>query len=273
MPVVGNTHDLQNRRSEIGTWFLDAAAKVNPRILQGHTSQGFYVMGADGKAYGFNNNRSVERVLAFMQKGLDGFRSDPPFNVEIRSQSNPHPRPPEGATVLRLYSRITPLPEGCPDSNANLQRDHFWILREEVGQIAAERIPASLINRLCRFALVDAVRGEPDFWKPEEVLAKEFSIRRLSPGEAALSGKFSMRTANGARGIEGKLTARLIINGADISSFTGYAETTAWGNGTYTPGAPEGKFPLKFAFILAPESADTVAPQAAMYGREYLNPR
>ena len=39
VPVTGNTHDLQNRRSELGTWFMQTVAKVNSRVENGQTSR------------------------------------------------------------------------------------------------------------------------------------------------------------------------------------------------------------------------------------------
>lgn len=243
---------------------MKMAGKANPRIDQGVTAQGFYVMAADGTTYGFNNNRSVERVLGFAANGLAAYRKAPPARVEIPQPKDVQPKPPEGTTVLRVYSRISPVPKGCDGSNENVQRDHLWILPGELGSSASE----NLAKRLCRFVFVDAIRGEPDFWRPAEI--KTCTLRVVAPGR--LTGEFAMATADGRRGLEGKFEASFSLLGGKLSTFKGYAEGTAWGSGTYTPGAPEGKFPIKFAFLVAPKTPDTVAPQAAMIGREYLKP-
>ncbi len=272
VPFVGNTHDLQNRKSDTGAWFLRAAVQVSPRIAQGKTSQGRYVFGADGTAYAFNNNRSVERFLAFADHGLAGFRANPPRAVALPPPVNIQPAPPQGTSILRVYSRIRPAPAGCDPGNENLQRDHYWILPSEIESLSNGSVPESLALRLCRFALVDAVRGEPDFWKPGELVRRSFRIERPASGRMRLLGSFSMATADRRRGLEGGLEAELRIIGDRLAAFRGYAEGTAWGEGTYTPGAPPGKFPIKFAFVLAPRDGATVAPQAAMYGREYLYP-
>jgi hypothetical protein len=266
VPFAGNTHDLQNRQGEVQRWFMETVGKVNPRVGQGITTQGFYVIGADGSAYAFNNNRSVERVLNFMDRGMAGFRSNPPKAAAIPEPKEVVIRPPEGTSVIRIYSRIKPCPSGCDPGNENLQRDHFWVLPEEVRALAGGIVSVSLKIRLCRFALVDAVRGEPDFWTLGEVRIGAFSIKN----GRTLTGSFKMSTADGKRGLEGTLEAELRVEGARIAAFKGFAETTAWGQGTWTPGAPEGKFPLKFAFVLAPNGIDAVAPQAAMFGKEYL---
>lgn len=249
---------------------MKTAVKVNRRIDQGLTSQGFYVAGADGSAYAYNNNRSVERVLSFMQRGMDGFRARPPAQTEVPVPADIQPKPPAGTTVLRMYSRIKPAPPGCDSTNENIQRDHFWVLPSEVSSLISGVFPDPLALRLCRFAFVDAIRGEPDFWRPEEIRTSSFLVEKGKNGEWMLSGKFSMATSDNRRGLEGAFEGVLKASGGTVSSFKGYAEGTAWGQGTYTPGAPEGKFPIKFAFVLAPNAIDTVAPQAAMFGREYL---
>ncbi len=270
VPVAGNTHDLQNRQSELGKWYMSTVAKINARVDTGHTSQGFYVVAADGTAFGFNNNRSIERVLGFMADGLKKFKASPPTEVPIEVLSYAPVGPPAGASIVRVYSRILPVPEGCAESNENLQRDHLWILPDEAKSLASGEVPESLQMRLCRFTFVDAVRGEPDFWQTGHVKEKSFTVKRVGSGHV-LTGSFSM--ASGKQSLIGALESELTIVGNKVTAFKGFASTTARGSGTYTQGAPEGEFALKFAFVLAPRAIDTVAPQAAMYGREYLTGR
>lgn len=249
---------------------MQTVGKVNPRGDQGQTTQGFYVIGADGSAYVFNNNRSVDRVLDFMRRGLEEFQTKPPARDVIQPSQNVLVTPPSGTTVLRVYSRIKPAPAGSDPANENLQRDHFWILPEEISEFAKLNVPESFAMRLCRFALVDAIRGEPDFWRPEEIRSKKFEVDKNPKGGFSLKGSYSMQTADGKRGLEGTLEVEFNIADNKTTAYKAFADCTAWGQGTYTPGAPAGKFPLKFAFMLAPAAKDTVAPQAAMFGREYL---
>lgn len=263
--MVGNTHDLQNHKSEIGSWFKQTAAKVNPRNLDTETSQGFYVVAADGSAYVFNNNRSVERVLGTLDKGLAGFKTTPPSAVEVPTEKQWTPEPPPGTTVLRVYSRIKPLPLGCDTSNENVQRDHFWLLAEELAALRHGQVLESLRLRLCRFGFVDAIRGEPEFWQISEIRSAEFSAKVVG-NKVTLSGSFEMESGDSRRGIVGNL----ILEIGRENQVRGYAEATAWGASRYTPNPPQGKFPLKFAFVLAPKAPDTVAPQASMIGPEYL---
>lgn len=271
MPLVGNTHELQTQRHETGRWFVSTAGAINPRVKDGATSQGFYVIGADGKGYVFNNNRSVERVLGVLGEGLRQFRKNPPAKVDVADAVDPRPTPPPGTTVLRLYSRIRPVPLGADTSNENLQRDHLWILPDEASSLVELRMPDALARRMCRYALVDAIRGEPDFWKPDEVKVASFKLAKTRSG-VKLAGVYAMATRDGKRGLEGAIEAEIDFDGVRIRRFEGLAKATAWGAGTYTPNPPAGKFPMVFAFIVAADAIDTVAPQAAMYGGEYLKP-
>ncbi len=260
--MVGNTHEIQNGRNPVRDWFIPVATKVKPDIANGNTSQGKYVVAADGTAYGFNNNRSVERVLQLMDRSLAQFRSNPPRTIEIPEtlmNASFAPEPPKGSMILRSYTRIKPAPLGCDSANENVALDHFWVLPEELSELANGRMPDSLRLRFFRFALVDNVRGEPDHWRLNEIKIGDFVNK--APGK--WEGQFSLVTANGLRGYEGLLTLQVSKN-----EIKGYADGQAWGQSTYTPNPPPGKFPLKVALITW--KGQTIAPQAALFGREYL---
>jgi hypothetical protein len=242
---------------------MQTVSAINPRVKEGNTSQGFYVVAADGTAYGFNNNRSIERVLSFMADGLKKHKTTPSGDVLIEQLAYAPLSPPLEASVLRVYSRILPTPEGCNDSNKNLQRDHFWVLAKEARALATGTVPETLQLRLCRFAFVDAVRGEPDFWSTAHIKSRSFTVKG-----GILTGEFEMGSPR--QTMLGKFEAEFTVANGKVTAFKGYADCTASGSGQWTPGAPEGKFPLKFAFMLAPPTKDTVAPQAALFGREYL---
>jgi hypothetical protein len=233
------------------------------------------VVAADGTAYGFNNNRSLERVHQLLDKSLAQFRANPPAKVDIPSallDAKFAVTPPDGSSVLRLFTRIKPAPLGCDSANENVARDHLWVLPDEIGALAKGEIPNALRLRLARFALVDNVRGEPDHWRVDEVIKAEFKLKVLSATKFAIAGDFAMQTKDGKRGYEGKWEGELAIDkGGRLTSFKAYAEGQAWGRSTYTPDPPPGKFPLVVAFVLSgDEMARTVSPQAVFYGREYL---
>ncbi len=264
--MVGNTHQLQNRSSEIGRWFMKAAKSINSRAVEGETCQGFYVLGANGRAYEFGNSRSVPRMLSLLASGLDEYWIDPPGYVEVSDLESFDVEPPEGTTVLRTYSRITPLPPGAHSSNGNLQRDHFWLLGSEVSALVDGSVPDSLQLRLCKYAFVDAVRGEPVFWRGSDIVSRSFSVDRKSDGTLSLRGAFEMY--RDGHGFAGSFRSELVVEKGVVTSFLGVAAGLATGNGIFTPNAPEGSFPLKIGFVLAPEGS--VAPQATYLGRTYL---
>jgi hypothetical protein len=280
IPAVGNTHELQNQRFSSSKWFMGMASAINPRVNNGVTAQGFYVAGADGKGYAFNNNRSVDRVMSFMQTGMAKFKQDPPKTVEIASadvEAKFARGPDPSVSVLQVYSRIKPLPEVCDELNKGIGRDFLWVYPEEVKAIReTSKMPDTLAKRLVRFHLIDNVRGEPDMWKPGEVKSATFSLKALGKGGYSLNGSFGTATANNGRGVEGILEGELTLDPKEdrIVGFKAYAQTKAWGAGTYTPNPPPGKFGLVFAIVTAtaPYAKDT-PPAAALYGdREYRRP-
>lgn len=273
VPYAGNTHGLQWRKSDESNWFMNTVRKVNLRGERNETTQGFYVVDAGGGAYGWNNNRDVDRVLGFLKSGLTQYRS-----VAVKSTATIEPKddsipdPPVGTTVLRVYQRIMPVPKGADPANENVQRDHFWLLASEAEGLAKGEVPESLSLRLCRFVFNDAIRGEPDMWLPQEISERSFKATRKGD-LVVLEGVFAMATSNRGRGLKGTLTAEVRMSGDKVVGFKGVADTTAWGRSTYTPNPPDGEFPLKFAFIVAPKTPDTVAPQASNHGASYLTGR
>jgi len=252
---------------------MNTVRKVNLRGERGETTQGFYVVDAGGAAYGWNNNRDVDRVLAFLKNGLSQYRSIPNKQfAEISQKDDGIPDPPAGTTVLRVYQRIVPVPKGADPANENVQRDHFWLLASESAALAKGEVADTLSLRICRFVLNDAVRGEPDMWGLEEIQQRSFRASRKG-NTVRLEGTFAMATAGNRRGLRGKMEAEVQFAGDRIVGFRGVADTTAWGRSTYTPNPPPGEFPLKFAFVIAPITKDTIAPQATFFGASYLTGR
>src|SRR5262249_37859070 len=123
-------------------------------------------------------------------------------------------------------------------------------------------------------------RGTPDMWSPNEVRRQDFQARVVRQAgrvrTLALRGEFAMRgtrrSAVGAReraeqGHTGVLEAEIDV---DVSAprllrFRALSEGDAWGEGTYTPYPPPGRFRLLIAMVEASptdETARTVPPEA-----------
>ena len=274
---MGNTHEIQNGRNPVRDWFLPIATKVKPDIAKGQTAQGRYVFAADGTAYGFNNNRSVERVHQLMDKSLTMFRANPPAKVGVSKEellAKFVPESPAGTAVVRLFTRIRPAPLGSDSSNENVARDHLWILPAEAAELSKGNISDSLKLRILRFALVDNVRGEPDHWRVQEIKRADFKAEK-KPGQLEIRCNFRMETGDSKRGFEGALEAAADFDSAgQMTKFLAYAEGQAWGRSTYTPNEPKGRSPLAVGFrLVEDETAKAVAPQAVFHGREYLTGR
>lgn len=200
---------------------------------------------------------------------MEKFSVEPRAAIDLRSLVKPPSgrKWPEGGSVVRSFTRVRPIPEGCDPMNENVARDHLWILAEESASLALHKFPESLATRMCRFSLVDNVRGEPDHWKSHEVEMSEF----WPSGEGEFTGIFSMHTKDGARGLQGMVTVEVGHKEGKLSKFVAYASAAAWGRSTYTPGEPPGRFPLAFGFILVDdEISRIVPPQAVVHGSEYL---
>jgi hypothetical protein len=279
MNVVSHTndHDLREQLKQHGD--------------EGNTAQGLYIVGADGKLYGWINNHHVDVVHKFLEKGLVSFRTDPSASVQItESQINEKfsNAPAPTTSVVRIFSRIRPVPSGSDELNNGVGRDHLWILENEVQQIGESShddgrpfaLPSRLVARLVRYHLIDNVRGEPDMWKGNEVKQSNFSARYLGSNSSGktyeLHGEFSQTKNDNKRGSKGTLYGRFEIakEQTKMTNFRAYAQMTAWGESRFTPGAPIGQFPMEIAMIEANDDVSKVVPPQAMYDWPdyYLNP-
>ena len=216
------------------------------------------------------------------------------------TELGPEARVPADAAVLRVFSRIDPLPEETPAKSLNrgVGRDHLWVLKRELDEIVASlrradeaEAPSALSRRIVRFHLIDNVRGEPDLWLSENVKRRSFRVARVAETPetltVALTGSYAMLMPPGVRvegwrsapemGLEGTLGGLLAIDkGRGSLRFARvFATAKAWGQSTFTRGAPKGKFPIKFAMVLADDPLSRqIAPQGLMgVGSEaYLDP-
>ncbi|MBI3725434.1 hypothetical protein HY251_16010 [bacterium] len=306
MPLAANTRELQHREKtdELGRFFWKVADAGHWKQQEGNTTQGLYAFSAAGDFYGSLNDRDVGELLALLEKARKAFAKAPPRKLELARPSGPSADvlPPERAAVVRVHARILPLPAGCAPINKGVGRDHLWVLEEEVAAIAkglstgeACDLPKTLVARIARWHLLDDVRGEPDRWRAGEVRRAELRATRVTSKEglaARVSGAFSMLAAAGKksedgralgeRGYEGTIEGELAVSPspARLATFRLLARGKAWGESTYTPSPPAGKFPLSVAFVLLSSGKKgekappfVVSPQGLDDGREtYLAP-
>lgn len=264
----------QRRQKDTEGDFYRKIAGQGPRNNFKGTTQGLYLATASGKLLGYNNNRGGDRIRRMMKKALEGFEA-PAAGVIKRSKVDAryNPKPPEGGMVVRVQSKVLGGYEKTEDRwrkifQDTLSRDNLWVTKEEQDALAAGKVPLALQKRIARYHLVDNTRGEPPMWKADEIRSIEFSLK-----DGRLSGSVHLETASGKRGYKVSLRGHVEKKNGKITRFDLVALGEFWGEGTYTRGAPKGKFPLGASFTLADGSdiADGVPPQGSRgWVRGYL---
>lgn len=256
----------QRRQQDAEGEFYRQIAGQGPRNNFNGTTQGLYVGTADGKFLGFNNNRGPDRVKRMMLEALEQFE---PAKVEELEAGKPDPRfartPPEGGLVIRVTSKVLGGYAETDDEwkklfQAAMGRDHLWVRKDEHQAIVKGELPDSLARRIARFHLIDNTRGEPPMWEEDEIRSLELSLN-----DGKLSGRVHLETKDGSRGFEADLLGVVETKDGRVTRFDMVAKGDFWGAGTFTGGAPEGKFPFGVAFTLTDESDEfaKVPPQGA----------
>jgi hypothetical protein len=295
VPVTGDTHELQDRPSPASKWFMRLVNQTRPGKDPNTTTQGFYTAPSDGTGYGWVNTHDPARLHAFLDAALEKFGEEAPpsaarTDTDDAAATAPFAKTPDPTTsVIRVFSRIRPLPEGAHVLNTSVGRDHLWIYADEIRQMLAASaedretpfpLRPSLTARLTRFHLIDNVRGEPDMWEADRVKEADFVLRRVADSATtrtfALTGTFAQELPGGERGqhgtIEGEFTADK--ESATITHFRAYSEGEAWGRSTYTQHAPPGRFPLVIAMVETNDAVSRIVPpQALAWWVNYRDPR
>ena len=256
--------------------FYRKIAGQGPRRDFKKTTQGLYLATASGKLLGFNNNRGGDRIKALMKKALEQFQAPTATVIEPgQVDSRYNARLPEGGMVVRVQAKILGGYEPTTDNwrkiyQDSLSRDNLWVTRAEYEALVSGQLLPGLQRRIARFHLIDNTRGEPQMWKAEEITALDLSLDK-----GLLSGTVHLETASGNRGYQANLLGHIEHKNGKITRFDLVAHGQFWGECTYTPGAPKGKFPLAVSFTLADGSdvADGVPPKGSRgWVRGYLQP-
>lgn len=277
VPVaIDQAYTRRQKDAEGDFWRKIALQGPNHDFVNG-TTQGLYACGPDGKLFAFGNNATADRALALMKKalqdyvpasvpGIDPGVRDPKWNFGC----------PQGGLIVNVYSKV--LAGYPPTDNAftrmfqtSLGRDHLWIRKDEHEALVRGEVGEDLRMRLARFHLVDNTRGEPNMWKRSEVKRMELKV-----DGGQISGSVQVETPSGDRGYQAELLGFVESKEGRVTRFDLVAKGEAWGEGTFTKGAPKGRFPLAISFRLPQEAdeADRVPPQAARgWVDGYLRPR
>jgi hypothetical protein len=210
-------------------------------------------------------------------------------------------RPPAGGLIVNVYTRAldrNPDGEYC-DADCRLgggdeaARDHLWLTETEWRSLLSpsakpgDRIPVPepIAERILRFHLVDNTRGEPPFWRREEIRSRELTLT-VDQHTAAqitlrLAGSVLLATAEdpkqASRGFDARITGQIRYNPTTqvIDRFDLVAVGEHWGEGPFTRGARPGRTPLGVAFEMASgqSAANHVPPQGAREIRDYFGRR
>lgn len=261
----------QRRQQDTEGDFYRKLTSQSPRNDPNSTTQGFYIATAGGDLLLYNNNRDPEKVLRLIKQKLREFQSRPAASVEVApiEAAKTDPRynvePPEGGLVIRVHAKILDGYEPTADrwrsifQNA-ISRDNLWVSRSEHLALIRGEVPTSLQQRVARFHLVDNTRGEPPMWKPSEIRGVSMTL-----ADGDLAGTAEMVTDLGNRGYKAQLKGKIEVKDGRVVRFDMVCLGQFWGEGTYTRGAPQGKFPLAVTFTLADgtDIADRVPPQGS----------
>lgn len=267
-------------------WYLSRQEDADGKYLRQisphpEVRQGLYIAAASGTPLAYDHfHPSSERFLRLLATGKEKWDASGARADNAVSPSAKDPRfdrtVPKGCLVMDTFTRIPQNPEGDWTPNRATGRDHAWLFAEEwrpLTETPRPALPPALAMRLCRFHLVDNVRGEPDFWARGDVREHLFgvSVVRATPQEQVFRvvGMARMKMDNGRRGYDARVQGELRFDRvADrFTRFDLLAWGEAWGEGTYTRGAPAGRFPLMVAFTLASpkDPAYTVPPQGSRF--------
>ncbi len=256
----------QRRQQDTEGEFYRKIAGQGPRNDFRGTTQGLYIATASGKLLSYTNNRGADRIKRLVQEALDA----PPAGevAAITEQTRDvryNPRPPEGGLVVRVQAKVLGGYEETTDRwrrifQTAISRDNLWISKEEHQALVDGDVPASLQKRVARFHLVDNTRGEPPMWREQEI--RDLSMDIV---DGKLRGTVQLKTSDGRRGYQAKLLGNVKVENKKVVALDIVALGDFWGEGRYTGGAPEGKFPLAISFTLADGThvADEIPPQGS----------
>ncbi len=296
IPLAMNDWYLRRQQDEAGEFFRRIADQ-GPRKGQGGTTrQGRYAFTASGILLGYNNNRSVERILTMLREALAewGTLSDAERRPKLPATTGETDKrfvrtAPQGGAIVKVHTRILEkkgdLLQRCSAADATTGGgtrgvgaaiDHLWIKPEEYAALLPtdERpvaLPAEMVFRIARWHLTDNTRGEPPFWDLPDVREAAITLAKQPDGTVRMSGTFHMETPDGTRGFRGRLVGTLQGTRSALTKWEAVVLGDHWGAGPYTPGARPGKSPLGFAFSLVakPTPADLLPPQAAHWSDGY----
>ena len=269
---VGIAHNGAGRRKDAEG---DFARKI---IGKGGTLQGLHVINTAGDLVGYVYDFRPQSVTAMLEKALKKFKPVDAPAIDFKEKDQRFTMPQDGLvvfTIAKVLAGHDPVKaaKGTIQHDmetawkTSLGREHLWIRKDEVQALIQGELPESLKKRIVRYHLVDNTRGTPTGWTETEIKKLQMKL-----SEGRLTGSVLLETKDGTRGYQADLLGFVQAKDGVVTRFDIVARGQFWGHGTYTPGAPKGRFPLAISFTLG-ESCDPsyqLVPDAVRCYADYL---
>jgi hypothetical protein len=269
---VGIAHNGAGRRKDAEG---DFARKL---IGKGGTLQGLHVINTAGDLIGYVYDFRPQSVLTMLDRALKKFEPVEAPAIDFTKKDTRYVLP-AGGVVVATTTRVLgghEAPRSKPGTinhdmekawKESLGREHLWLRADEVADLGRGKLPDSVTKRIVRYHLVDNTRGTPTGWAEAEVKKLELTLT-----DGRLAGKVHLETKKGDRGYEAALLGFVQVKEGKLTRFDLVARGQFWGQGTYTPGAPPGRFPLAVAFTLADvnDPLTRLVPDAVRCYADYL---
>lgn len=269
---VGIAHNGAGRRKDAEG---DFARKI---IGAGGTLQGLHVINTRGDLVGYVYDFRPESVLAMLDRALKKYEHFDAPEIDFTARDGRFTMPADGLVVVTT-AKVLAGHDPVKAAKGTLQydmesawknsmgREHLWVRKDEVQALLSGELPQSLQKRIVRYHLVDNTRGTPTGWTESEIKSMQMQLQG-----GRLDGRVHLETKDGSRGYAAELLGFVDIKDGKVSRFDVIARGEFWGHGTYTPGAPKGRFPLAISFTLA-EASDPLyqlVPDAVRCYADYL---
>jgi len=297
----------QRRRQDAEGEFFRKVADQSPRKGEGgSTRQGIYCLTADGKLLSYKNaGQNAEATLDSIKQALREWKKLPaarrkPGAVkvedELETDEQFHRTMPKGAQVFEVFTRLLQkTDDGYKQAECKIGkgdqpgRDHFWLTKEELADLAdpnakpgsTKKLSKFVERRIARFHLLDDTRGEPPMWEEKEVRKVDVTMhcKKVDAKQIvwSIEGEALIHTDSDQRGCKVALGGEWTVDrfkkrvvAGDLVAFGEH-----WGESPLTRGAPPGKTPIGIVFTLPKDekTAEQVPPQFARHLRYYLEQR
>jgi hypothetical protein len=269
---VGIAHNGAGRRKDAEG---DFARKI---IGKGGTLQGLHVINTSGELVGHVYDFRPQSVLAMLEKSLKKFTPVDSPAIDFTKKDKRFVMPENGLVVVttaKVLGGHDPVKAAKGTIRYDMEnawktsmgREHLWLRADEAQALIKGELPESVTKRIVRYHLVDNTRGTPTGWIESDIRKVEMTL-----ADGRLQGRVHLESKDGRRGYQAELLGFIQAKDGKVTRFDVVASGQFWGHGTYTPGAPKGRFPLAIAFTLA-EASDplyNLVPDAVRCYADYL---